>query len=87
MVYRTEEQASVLRGRSVLEVALDLHMAVSGSADSSHEQIEEDANLLEEVLSDWNPSVHHKMFDDAVALVLMAALSEFREDKARSSNG
>lgn len=65
--------------KSVLSLALDLHMAVSGSFDAPREQCEEWADILRSVLYAWESSASSEAykFDNAVKDLVHAAIAEW----------
>jgi hypothetical protein len=62
-----------------MQVALDLHMAISGAAEVHPKDIHDAAAALRIVLSSWHPSVLSPAFDDSVKAVLVAAVAEYDE--------
>ena len=77
MAYRSELQAAVLQGRSVLNVALDVHMATTGSAENFNYDASIDVALLKDILQSWKPG--KSRFDEAVKILLESAIEEFEE--------
>lgn len=74
-MYREQWVQDILRGRSVLAVALDVHMTTTGSLDRPTEQQSSDIRALQEVDADWqNPWICD--FDDCVRALIQAALKE-----------
>lgn len=78
MAYRSQEFEKIADGRSVLEIALDIHMANTGAADASPESYARDRVALQEVLRNWRPSDSKdwRAFDDLVKELINVALHE-----------
>lgn len=75
MAYRPEWFVRMAGNRSVPCIALDLHMAVTGSSDTSPEYMRQDAELLRHVIFTWADS--DKDFDACVKKLVEAALAEY----------
>lgn len=76
MAYRPQWFAEIAGDRSVLEIALDVHMTVTGAMDRQDEAQEKDIMALRHVVRQWKPSVHSLLFDGAVRQVVVYALDE-----------
>lgn len=76
------------RERSVLEIALDLHMGISGAMDCSEADIENDAKHIQHVLDFWQDSLlkSSKIFDESVRVLLCAAMIEYHKYKLEVCN-
>lgn len=74
MAYRSPEFERVAAGRSVLDIALDVHSTKTGSCERDIRDQHEDILILREVLSTWEPS--NKPFDHCVWCLITAALQE-----------
>lgn len=77
MTYREPWVAKILGDRSVLQVALDVHMTAIGSYVRSAEEQDNDVRALKRVIEQWRFSIGR--FDDAVHEVIEAALEEHEE--------
>jgi len=66
--------------RSLLQVALDVHMDVTGSCDRASAEHDSDVRLLKLAIETWEPSsfARHRPFDDAVKALIRRALDEAR---------
>lgn len=65
--------------RSLLDVALEVHMATTGSLETTPEATALNVRLLEIALATWEPSLGDtEEFDGAVKRVLEVAVSEAR---------
>ena len=79
MAYRPEWFSQKAYGRSVLNIALDVHMGTTGACDRSPIEMADDVSLLKWVLDNWQPSTHSLEFDEAVRRLIEAALREAGE--------
>lgn len=79
MAYRSEFFDRQSNGRSVLEIALDIHCRVNGSAElGPKDDLQRDVLALTEVVEHWRPTVHEtqREFDTCVLNLLLAAIAE-----------
>jgi hypothetical protein len=78
-MYRPEWFQEQAGGRNVLQIALDLHMAVTGSGEMSPREMQRDASLIEHVIREWKkPSGRDQCsFDYAVHSLLYSAYAEY----------
>lgn len=78
MAYRSEWFEKVAAGRSVLQIALDVHSTKNGSLERGHSQQLDDMVALREAVSGWQKSVlrDYQKFDDLVAEIIHVALTE-----------
>lgn len=75
-MYRSQKFMDVAEGRSVLDIALDVHATKQGSFVRSPEDQDQDIEALKEVLRAWRPSSGTEEFDNAVKQVIKAALDD-----------
>ena len=78
-MYREQWVADILGDRSVLSVALDVHMATTGAAECPPESQEKDILALREVESTWRPTFKdgtNRDFDNAVLHLIRVAIHE-----------
>lgn len=73
--YRAEWVNEILEGRSVLELALDVHMHVKGTVEGTKARFKRDLSALKEVAASWKNKGLCR-FDDAVLEVVLAAIEE-----------
>lgn len=74
-MYREKWVEEILSGRSVLTLALDVHMTVNGSTDRDPIKQERDILALREIEHAWkNEGICD--FDDAVLALVRAAITE-----------
>lgn len=74
-MYRSKWIEEIMAGRSVLQVALDVHMTARGSLSRDQVQQERDLAALGAVIATWkNPGVCD--FDDLVLKLVCAAVAE-----------
>lgn len=74
-MYREKWVADILGDRSVLQVALDVHMTTTGSSERSRETQERDVLALREVEATWTN--HHACdFDDCVLELVRVTIKE-----------
>ena len=68
----------ICNGRSLLDVALDVHMTNTGSYERSKQAQDNDIEVITLVLKTWEPTVHRKYeeFDNAVKNLLTITLKE-----------
>lgn len=80
-MYRPQWWADIANGRTVLQIALDVHMGLTGSSQTSNQSIADDFWLLTYVVENWKPTTHEawRGFDTAVLNLILAALGECRE--------
>ncbi len=78
MPYRSSKTANIMATRSVLDVALDVHMTNTGAYDRPSQDQQDDLSVLREYLDNWRPSIPKECerFDNAVKEVIQAALVE-----------
>lgn len=76
-MYRKQWVIDILNGRSIVQCALDVHMANMGSSERSAVDQMNDFRALCEILESWRPSsVRSVLFDDAVYDAVRAAVHE-----------
>jgi len=81
-MYREKWVADILDDRSVLTLALDVHMTTHGSIERGNFEQERDLLALRQIESTWTN--HGRCdFDDAVLSVVRAAIAEANEKKTR----
>jgi len=73
-MYNLPEQ----KGRSLLQVALDVHMYTTGASERPYQEQQDDIKLLQKKIIEWEPSVllENKAFDDLVRLLCIQSLVE-----------
>jgi hypothetical protein len=74
-MYREQWVADILGERSVLSVALDVHMTVTGSTERNPDEQERDIKALREIVSTWDNRFACE-FDEAVLSLVNAAIKE-----------
>ena len=75
MPYNLPEQ----KGRSILQVALDVHMTNTGSYERSDTDQQEDIQLLRRKLDTWEPP-YTNAFDDAVRILIEMVWLEYHHE-------
>jgi hypothetical protein len=78
MPQRSEQFYSTLGKRSILQLALDVHMTTTGAFERNPADQEKDVEALREVASTWEAS--RLEFDRLVLSLVMTTLDEW-EDK------
>lgn len=71
---------------SILEIALEVHMAATGSSEMSVADMNEYVGVLEAAVRHWEPPTISKRFDDAVFELISAALEEYRRSSCCSND-
>jgi len=85
-MYREKWIEGILGGRSVLALALDVHMTVHGSVERHPDDQEKDIQALREVEFTWtNEGICD--FDDAVLALVRAAIHEAVLAQAKELEG
>jgi len=74
MSYRPDWWVDQAKGRSVLQIALDVHMTVTGACERSQDEQLDDLDLLKHVIKNWTP--HRNQFDADVLALLTTAHAE-----------
>jgi len=74
-MYREKWVADGLAGRSVLSLALDVHMTARGTLERPVEDQEQDVVLIREILKSWHDG-DGCAFDELVYTLLRVALRE-----------
>lgn len=77
-MYREPWVDEILCGRSVVQVALDVHMTTTGAMERDIESQKADLRALKNVLSTWRESANSvcKTFDDSVFQLISVALTQ-----------
>lgn len=75
MPYREQWVADILRDRSIVETALDVHMTTTGAMEREIEHQRQDILALSEVVRTWRNKCICD-FDDAALALVKAALKE-----------
>lgn len=83
MAYRPDGYDRLARGRTVPEIAMSLHMAITGATDP-YDSMEQDADALQIVLLDWHKASLSPEFDGAVRLMVMAVLAEWEAHRSKT---
>lgn len=68
----------IMGNRSILQVALDVHMTQTGAYERDHEKQRDDVKVLLHVLQNWKPTTHkrYEYFDNAVHDLIWITISD-----------
>lgn len=77
MAYREKWIDDILRGRTLVSCALDVHMTASGAFERSSKEQNDDIRVLRAIIDSWKPGIQkYEKFDNAVKNLITAALDE-----------